>query len=202
MTSIRFPEPKYRSDMSIEQALLERRSIRDYGTEPLTFADVGQLLWAAQGITKPGGYTVTLRTAPSAGALYPLELYLAVGNADDLLAGVYKYEPLKHALNLIAEGDIRDELCRAALRQSCIRDAAMVMVFSAVYERATKYYGERGIRYLYMEVGHAAQNVHLQVISLNLGTVVIGAFDDAGVKRILNMEDNEEPLYLMPIGRL
>lgn len=195
---IRLPVPKYRSDTSVEEALLKRRSIRDYKGEPLTLFEASQLLWAAQGITTPRGF----RTAPSAGALFPLELYLVVGNVDALSVGVYKYRAGPHELVTILEQDKRDELSGAALGQSLVKYSAMVMVFAAVYERITRFYGERGIRYVHMEVGHAAQNVHLQAIPLNLGTVVIGAFHDREVKRVLSLSDREEPLYLMPVGRL
>jgi len=194
---IRLPEPKYDSNTSVEQALLKRRSVRVYKDEPLALTEVLQLLWAAQGITDPRGF----RTAPSAGALYPLELYVVAGNVNDLPDGIYKYKPHKHELAMVVEGDKRTELCNAALDQPSIKDAAAVIVFSAVYERTTGKYGERGIRYVHMEVGHAAQNIYLQAVSLNLGLVVIGAFDDEEVKKIMNMEDKEQPLYIIPVGK-
>jgi SagB-type dehydrogenase family enzyme len=194
---IRLPEPKHDSKTSVEKALLERRSVRDYKDVPLTLAEVGQLLWAAQGITDRRGF----RTAPSAGALYPLELYVVAGNVNNLPDGIYKYRPYGHELMRVVEGDKRIELCNAALGQSPVRDAAAVIVFSAVYERTTGKYGKRGIQYVYMEVGHAAQNICLQTASLNLGTVTIGAFYDDTVKRILNMPEKEEPLYIMAVGR-
>ena len=194
---IKLPEPRYDSKTSVERALLERRSVRVYKDEALTLTEVSQLLWAAQGITDPRD----LRTAPSAGALYPLEIYVVAGNVNDLPAGIYKYKPHQHELEMVIEGDKRTELCNATLDQPSVKDAAAVIVFSAVYERTTEKYGERGIRYVYMEVGHAAQNVYLQAVSLNLGTVVIGAFDDEEVKKILNMGDKEQPLYIMPVGK-
>lgn len=194
---IKLPEPKYDSEISIEGALLERRSVRDYKDEPLTLAEVSQLLWAAQGITDSRGF----RTAPSAGALYPLEVYVAIGNVDGLNEGIYKYEPDGHELVMIAQGDKRAELYAAALGQAWVKNGAAVMVFSSVYERTTKKYGQRGVRYVDMEVGHAVQNVYLQAVSLNLGTVVVGAFDDSKVKRIINMTDKEQPVCLMPVGR-
>ncbi|MBW2645600.1 MAG: SagB/ThcOx family dehydrogenase [Deltaproteobacteria bacterium] len=193
---IRLSEPRYDSKTSIEKALRERRSVRDYKDVPLTLAEVGQLLWAAQGITARRGF----RTAPSAGALYPLELYVVAGNVNDLPDGIYKYRPYGHDLVRVAHGDKRLELCNAALGQSPVRNAAAVIVFSAVYERTTRKYGQRGIQYVYMEVGHAAQNICLQTASLNLGTVTIGAFYDDTVKRILNMPEKEEPLYIMAVG--
>lgn len=195
--TIKLPPPKYESNISVEQALFQRRSIRDYKDAPLTLAEVSQLLWAAQGITNQKGY----RTTPSAGALYPLETYVVVGNVEGLTTGVYKYKPDQHELINVLVGDKRSELAAAALNQPPVKDGAIDIVFSAIPERTTRKYQERGIRYVFMEVGHAAQNVYLQAVALNLGTVVIGAFTDSEVKEILNMPDNEHPLYIMPVGR-
>jgi SagB-type dehydrogenase family enzyme len=195
--AIKLPEPQYDSKVSIEKAMLERRSVRDYRGEPLTLAELSQLLWAAQGITNPRGF----RTAPSAGALYPLEVYVVAGKVDGLVPGFYKYKPRGQELVGISKGDKRAELCRAALRQTCVQNAPAVLVFCAVYDRITRRYGERGIRYTFMEIGHAAQNVHLQVVSLGLETVVIGAFHDHEVKKVLGVEEEEDPLYIMPIGK-
>jgi SagB-type dehydrogenase family enzyme len=195
---INLPEPSTDSSVSVEQALFLRRSIRDYKDEPLTLAEVSQLVWAAQGITDT---EKGFRIAPSAGALYPLEVYVVAGNVSNLFPGVYKYNPLEHKLKQIAAGDKRTELCDAALSQNAVKEGAMAIVFTGVYERTTEKYGERGIRYVYMEAGHSAQNVYLQAVSLNLGTTVIGAFEDQKVKKILNIQDNEHPLYIMPIGR-
>lgn len=195
---IKLPEPRYDSELSLESALRKRRSVRDYLDEPLTLAEVSQLLWAAQGITGPYG----VRTAPSAGALYPLEIYLVIGRIHTLSQGIYKYQPSGHELVKITEGDQQGKLASAALGQDWIREGAVVMVFAAIYERTTQKYGQRGIRYVHMEVGHAAQNVYLQAVSLNLGTVVVGAFDDDEVRRVLNLSGREQPLCLMPIGRI
>lgn len=194
---IRLPEPSYTGNLSVEEALSQRRSIRAYSGENLTINDVSQLLWAAQGITSAGGG----RTAPSAGALYPLELYLVVGDVEGIDKGVYKYIPEEHELEKVKDGDTRTELADAALGQACVRDAAIDIVFTAVYERTTGKYRERGIRYVQMEAGHAAQNVYLQAVSLDLGTVVIGAFVDGEVKESMNMEEQETPLYILPVGR-
>jgi SagB-type dehydrogenase family enzyme len=195
--AIKLPGPRHDSDTSLEEALLKRRSIRGYKNAPLYRSEISQLLWAAQGVTDPRG----LRTAPSAGALYPLELSIVVGNVTDLQSGIYRYRPRTHELEKIEEGDKRGELCSAALGQSAIRNAAVVIVVSALYERTTVKYGERGIRYVHMEAGHTAQNVCLQAVALDLGTVVIGAFRDDEVKRIMKMADREQPLYIIPVGR-
>ena len=192
---IKLPAPDYTNNVSVEEALSKRRSIRTYSGENLTLEEVSQLLWAAQGITGEG------RTAPSAGALYPLELYLVVGDIDGFDKGVYKYRPTDNELEKVADGDKREELANAAVGQDCVRDAAIDIVFTAVYARTTWKYGERGIRYVHMEAGHAAQNVYLQAVSLDLGTVVVGAFFDDNVKEIVNAEEQEEPLYIIPVGR-
>lgn len=196
---IKLPEPNYDSDTSVEQTLLGRRSVREYKNEPLTLTEVSQLLWAAQGITEPRrGF----RTAPSAGALYPLEVYVVIGNVEGVAEGVYKYRPPEHEIVKVRDEDVRDELTAAALGQTWVGDGSVVIVFSAVYERTTQKYGDRGIRYAHMEAGHAAQNVYLQAVSLNLGTGVVGAFKDDEVRSILNMSDEENPLYIMPVGKI
>lgn len=196
--SIKLPKPQYDSNVSIEKALLKRRSVRSYKSEPLTIAEISQLLWAAQGVTKPRGY----RTAPSAGALYPLEIYIAAGNVSDFEAGIYKYNPHKHEIANTVKGDKRSELCSAGLRQGSIKSAPAVMVFCAVFERVTGRYGKRGIQYVHMEVGHAIENVCLQAISLGLGSVIIGAFNDNDVKHIMQLEQDEYPLLMLPVGKL
>ena len=194
---IPLPEPRTAGDVSVEQALRERRSVRSYKADPLDLTEISQILWSAQGITSTRGF----RTAPSAGALYPLELYVIVGNVKNLPPAIYKYTPRDHALIEIASGDKRSQLSRAALRQSSIRKAPAVFLICAVYERVTGKYGQRGIRYVHMEVGHAAQNVCLQTIALGLNTAVIGAFRDGEVKTITNLASDEQPLYFVPIGR-
>lgn len=194
---IALPEPRYASDVSIEQTLLERRSVRRYAAEPLTLGDLSQLLWAAQGITSNRGF----RTAPSAGALYPLELYAVIGDVEGLTPGVYSYRPDGHKLVRLIEGDIRGELAGAALGQDFVKEGALTIVFTAVYQRTMVKYGERGIRYVHIEVGHAAQNVCLQAEALGLGVCTVGAFYDGRVSELLNLPDEAEPLYLVPVGR-
>lgn len=189
--------PRLTGRESIEKLLQQRRSIREYRDVAISMADLGQLLWAAQGITHAEG----LRTAPSAGALYPLELYVAVGRVDGLEPGVYHYHPRRHRLERTGGKDMRHALSRAALFQSCVEDAAAVVVLGAVFDRTTRKYGRRGLRYVHMEVGHAAQNVYLQAEALGLGTVMVGAFDDKAVASTLGLPDKVRPLALMPVGR-
>lgn len=182
---------------SLEELLRQRRSVRNYADAPLTKDEVMKLLWAGQGITAAWGG----RTAPSAGALYPLELYVAVGNVEDLAPGVYKYDPRLNKLNLIKEGDVRTGLAQASLGQGCVRNGAINIVIAAVYKRTTAKYGARGERYVHIEVGHAAQNICLQATALGLGLVTVGAFDDTAVAKIIGMSPDEAALYVMPVGR-
>lgn len=195
---LRLPEPRIQSPVSVEEALRRRRSIRSYSADALTLAEVSQLLWSAQGETDRRNR----RTAPSAGALYPLEIYLVAGNVAGLDKGVYKYRPKQHALVRRASGDKRITLAAAAMLQTWLRKAPAVIVLAAVEVRTTRKYGKRGVRYVHMEAGHAGQNVSLQAVTLGLGTVTVGAFSDTKVKQILDMEDDEHPLYLMPVGRI
>lgn len=184
--------------------MARRRSCREYVDEPISLADVGQVLWAAQGIT---GSDLPRRTAPSAGATYPIEVYLAAGRVQGLTPGVYRYVPASHALDPVSEGsvaaesargDVRAQLAGAALGQEFLAQAAAVLIIAAAPERTTERYGSRGKRYVHMEAGHVAQNVSLQATALRLGTVVVAAFRDEDVRRVAGM--GEEPLCLMPLG--
>lgn len=185
------------SGRSLENALRERRSVREYSGKPLTRDELAQLLWAAQGMTGPEGF----RTAPSAGALYPLEVDVVVGDVDGLPSAIYRYKPDRHELVVSREGDRRRELRAAAHGQDCVGGAAAVVALAAVYERTSGQYGGRGVRYVHMEVGHTAQNVCLQATALGLGAVVVGAFEDGPLKRVLGLARDEEPLALVPVGR-
>ncbi len=196
--TIKLPHPTLEGQVSLEETILRRRSIRTYRGDPLNLTQVGQMLWAAQGITLPArGF----RAAPSAGATFPLEIYVVAGRVTQLQPGLYKYIPSTHSLEMVQTGDLRSRLADAALRQQMISNAPATFVISAVYERTTRRYGNRGIRYVYMEVGHAAQNLNLQAVSLGFGAVMIGAFDDDNIKDILDLPQNEVPLYLIPVGR-
>lgn len=194
---ITLPQPRLDGACSVEWALHARRSVREFRDVALTRAEVSQLLWAAQGITGGGG----LRTAPSAGALYPLELYLIVGSVQAIDAGIYRYAPETNQLGLIAAGDRRRDFAEAALDQEAVAQAAAVLAFTAVERRTTAKYGKRGVRYIHIEIGHAAQSVFLQAMALGLAAVVVGAFDDELLGQRLNLPVGELPLYLMPVGR-
>ena len=208
IATIELPKPVLTSEFSIEKVLHERRSVRSYTDEPVTLEEVSQLLWSAYGITYTreglpefirGGF----KTAPSAGARYPLEIYLVAGNVKGLLPGIYWYVPEGHVIHRLADGDVRQDLMAACLSQGFAGDAPVSIVWSAVYERCTEKYGERGReRYVCMDLGHSAQNVYLQCGSLGLGTCAIGAFSDDALKKLIGMTEEEEPLYVMPVGRL
>jgi len=205
---VNLPAPRYDGAVSVEAALKNRRSIRSYLKTPLTLADVSQLLWAAYGITQPlenvpaflrGGF----RAAPSAGARYPLDLYLAAFSVTGLPAGIYWYDSEKHQLVRIVEGDRRKEVSEAAFNQSQFETASAAIVYSAVYERTMSKYGQRGRdRYVCMDLGHSAENVYLQACALKIGTCAIGAFTDLGLKKAVGMTRAEEPLYIMPLGKI
>lgn len=189
---ITLPAPRLKGVLTLEETLAQRRSLRQFSDTPLTWEELGQLLWAAQGITHPAG----LRTAPSAGALYPLEVYAVIPE------GVYHYQPEEHRVTLQAQGDVRTELAAAALRQAPVAEAPAVLVIAAVYARTAQKYGqERSPRYVHLEAGHAAQNILLQAVALNLGAVPIGAFMDRQVQQVLALPSDQQPLYLIPVGR-
>lgn len=189
--------PDQEGRLTLEATLARRRSVRDFAPGSLTLPELSQLLWAGQGITSQAGY----RTAPSAGALYPLELYVAVGEVGSLAAGVYRYRPSRHALDPVASGDRRTRLSRAALSQTWIEDSAAALAIAAIPHRTTSKYGERGMRYVFIEAGHAAQNICLQAVSLNLAVTPVGAFRDDDVRRVLDMDPEALPICLLPVGR-
>lgn len=194
---VSLPDPRTSGDVSVEAALKRRRSVRDYAPGALRLEEVSQLLWAAQGITGRGG----LRAAPSAGALYPLEVYLVAGEVEGLPQGIYRYLPRGHQLQKVAERDRRPELASAALGQPCVRDAAVSIVIAGVYRRMAIRYGERSRQYIDAEAGCVSENVSLQATALNLGSVILGAFYDARVQQVVGLRDDEEPLCILPVGR-
>jgi len=185
------PAPERKGFMSLEETLQKRESVRSFLPEPLTMKEISQILWAVQGTTRRWGG----RTSPSAGALYPLEIYIALGD------GLYHYEPAGHRIKKVADGNLMTPLSDAALGQGCVREAPAVVVITAVYERMERKYGSRAERYVKIEVGHAAQNMLLQAVSLGLASVPVGAFHDGRVSRVLSLPDDHKPLYLLPVGR-
>jgi len=193
--SISLPEPAKTGSMSLEEALSLRRSRRYLTPGLITLQQVSQILWAAQGITAKGKY----RTAPSAGALYPIEIYLAAENVGDLEPGLYHYVPQSHSLSQCLKGSLAKKVTQAALGQGSVTRASAIVIITAVMERTSQKYGERTERYVAEEVGAIAQNIYLQVESLGLATVLIGAFVDEKVQSALEIK--EMPLAIMPIGR-
>jgi len=185
------PQPRLKGPVSVEEALARRRSVRQFAGKDLTIQQVSQLAWAAQGITEPQR---GLRTAPSAGALYPLELYFVKRD------GAFHYIPQGHKLIQLSDQDLRSALSQAALGQSPVRDAPLVIVIAAVYERTRVKYGARAERYVHIEAGHVGQNIHLQAVAFGLGSVSMGAFEDAAVARVLGLPADQTPIYIIPVG--
>jgi SagB-type dehydrogenase family enzyme len=184
------PAPRLTGARSLEDVVRRRRSVREFRPDPLTPEEISQLLWATQGITGEQGY----RAAPSAGALYPLELYVATAH------GLFHHEVSSHALRRVIDADPRVAMRRASVDQSCVTSAPAVFVFTAVYARTCDEYGGRGRMYVHMDVGHAAQNLLLQADALDLAGVPLGAFEPPELKTVLGLPADEEPVYLVPIG--
>jgi len=197
MEPLLLPPPKRRSRFSLERALFVRRSIREYSREPLTLLELSQLLWSAQGITSPEGF----RTTPSAGATYPLEIYAVVARVEGLAAGAYHYLPgrKEHHLQMIRRGPFGKPLFELSTQQEFIRRVPVNLVIATVTSRMEKEYGVAALRYVLMEMGHAAQNLHLQAEALGLGSVAVGYLQEKKVQELLGIE--AEPLYMVSIGR-
>lgn len=195
---ISLPKPVAKGSMSLEEALSIRETVRSFAPTALTLGQLSQLLWATYGIrdAQQG------RTAPSAGALYPLDLYIVVGQkgVEGLEGGVYHYLPMRHALEIIASGDRRKEVAHASLSQMWMAEAPIMVVITAEYRRTTGKYRERGVRYVHMEVGHAGENLFLQCFALGLGAGIVGAFSDDKVADALEVPPQHEPLVIVPVG--
>ncbi len=194
---VKLPSPSIGGRGTIESSLQSRRSVRGFDGTPMSQRDLGQLLWAAQGITSSDGH----RTAPSAGATYPLEVYVVVLNVGGLEAGVYHYRPKAHDLELVAPGNRRAETIQAARGQQWIGQSAAVFVFAAAYARTSAKYGARAERYAHIEAGAAAENLALEAVALNLGTCFVGAFDEGEVRTVIGLGAAESPVILLPAGR-
>ena len=195
--AIVLPQPSFTGKVSLEEVIFKRRSTREFSGRSITMGQLSQLLWACQGITR--GY---YRTVPSAGATYPLDVFLVVGEGgvESLAGGVYRYVLKEHSIILYLPGDLRKGLCSACLEQHFIRRAPLSFVVCAQYSRTTASYGDRGVRYVHMEVGHLGQNLALQGEALGLCSVMVGAFRDEDVSRLLNLPLELKPLYVIPVG--
>jgi len=197
--SIPLPKPSLNGKVSVEKAIKERRTIRDFKDRLLSLTHLSQLLWAAQGITDP---TIGRRAAPSGGALYPLDIYVLIGEngVEKMEAGVYHYLPKEHSVLPISKGDRRKEIASASLGQMWMAKAPIIFIITAEYKRITWKYGERGIRYALIEVGHVGQNLFLQAEALGLGAGIVGAFNDLEVSKVAGLPSKHEPLLIMPLG--
>jgi len=193
------PKPRLNGEASVEQAIKHRRTIRSYLSKPLTLEQLSQIFWAAQGITGDRGYK---RSAPSGGALYPMDIYGIVGDngVKGLKAGIYHYDPHKHAASLITEGDLRKDVARSSLSQMWMAKAPLNLVITSEYSRITIKYGARGERYAMIEAGHIGQNIFLQAEALGLRAGIVGAFHDKDVNRVMKISRSHEPLLIMPVG--
>ncbi|MDI6644869.1 MAG: SagB/ThcOx family dehydrogenase [Methanobacteriaceae archaeon] len=193
------PDPETTGNLSVEEAINKRRSIRNFQEKPLTLKELAQLLWAAQGITDKKN---DLRTVPSAGAIYPLEIYIVIGEdgVNGLTSGFYHFNPIRNELDYIRKGDMRLNLSNTAYGQESIKKAPVTIIITGVYSRTQNRYGDRGIQYVHMEAGHSGQNLYLQAEALELGTVVIGSFSNEDVQTVLKLPNDHTPLYLVPVG--
>jgi SagB-type dehydrogenase family enzyme len=195
--SIKLPEVRRQGAMSLEGALWARRSTRALARDTIALAELGQLLWAAQGVNRPDGH----RTAPSAMAAYPLELYVLVSRVRDLPAGVYHYKPAGHELESVTTGDRLPEFVATAARATWIGDAAVVVVFAGAFDRAAGRFRDRAERFIAIEVGAAAQNLYLQAAALGLGTTYAASAQDSAVTQIVGLPSGQRPMGIMPVGR-
>jgi len=199
--SIELPEPKY-TGIVLEEALKKRRSSRNYSKKNLSLAQLSQLVFSAQGATGKS-YNTLLRTAPSAGALYPFEVYIIANLVDGLPRGIYHYSVRKHSLELVKKGDFRKSITKAGLKQEMLGDAGVVFVLTSIFDRLLHKYGERGYRYAYMESGHISQNIYLQATSLGLGSVGVGAFLDEEINKLIGIDGQKEAaIYIHAVGTL
>jgi len=186
---VKLPPPRTRGGAPLDQVLVARRSVREFASTPLTWSEIGQLLWAAQGVT----HDEEKRTAPSAGATYPLELYVATAD------GLFHYRPNGHSVTRVTARDVRRDIQDAAGEQEAI-NAPAIFAYAAVPARTAARYGDRAMRYVQIEIGHAGQNLLLEAVSLGLGAVPVGAFSDADLHRVLGLAGDRVVLYLVPVG--
>jgi SagB-type dehydrogenase family enzyme len=197
-TDVPLPKPSFIGKKSVEEAIKARRTVRHFKAKALNLEQLSQILWAAYGVTANGFY----KSVPSAGALYPLDIWVAAGKngVEGLQAGVYQYIPKAHRLTQIKAGEVRDDIARASLYQGWMAEAPVIFIITGEYERCTRKYGERGIPYTYIEAGHAGQNIFLQAEVLGLGTGIVGAFHNDVVQKVLGIGKVYDPILIMPVG--
>ncbi len=189
--TVQLPKPQINKSVYLDQAIQQRRSVRQFKDKELTLEQISQLLWAADGITSADERS---RSAPSGGAIYPLDLYVVKSD------GVWQYLVADHSLKLLIQKDLRGKLAQAALGQNSVADAPLDIVIVAEYSRITSRYGKRGIRYAHMEAGHIAQNLLLEATALGLAGVPVGAFSDSDISKVLDLAHDQDPLYIIPLG--
>ena len=196
-SKIFLPKDFIKGKLSVFDSIKTRRSIRDYSKQPVSLKELSTLLFATQGITSD-----YKRAAPSAGALYPMETYLVVNYVAGLEKGLYHYLAQEHSLEIVKLGDFAQEIKEKCLNQAPLEDAAVDFIWTAVSERTTQKYGERGIRYIFIEVGHISENLYLQGNSMGLGVVSIGAFDDQAINEFLGVDPKKETVvYINAVGK-
>jgi SagB-type dehydrogenase family enzyme len=196
-TTIKLDNPSFTGPMSVEEAIKTRRTIRTFSSTPLTFKQIGQLAWAASGVTEEGQGAFK-RAAPSAGALYPIDLYFIVGEncVSGMISGVYKYVPASHSLDFIKSGDYRVTIAEASNYQMWQADAPVIVVLTAEYSRSTGKYGDRGQMYAHQEVGFIGENLLLQGVAMGLKTSEVGAFTDAQIQSVLGVSTDIIPMIV------
>ena len=197
---LNLPRISGKTDKDIWQVLQERRSHRKFTETGLALQDLSQLLWAAQGITAQAG-NFFFRTAPSAGALYPIETYIGINFVEDVKPGIYHFSPSQFLLEKLYDAPPGQLIARAALGQRFLADCAVVFIWSAVFRRNMSKYGNRGLRYILMDAGHICQNLLLAAESLGLGACPVAAFFDDTMNDLLDLDSEEESvLYLAGVG--
>lgn len=193
---IKLPSVKFDDSLTVSEAIENRRTIRSFKDKSVTLEQISYLLWAAQGVTSPQG----LRAAPSAGALYPLEIYINVRKSDSLKPGLYKYNPISQSIFRTQDKELSEKISDAALHQDWMAEAPVMVIFTAIYRRTTGKYGERGVRYAIIEAGSSSENLFLQAQSIGLDCGIVGAFNDSEIKKLLDLGKDSQPLLLMPVG--
>lgn len=198
MSFVTLTKPKKNGSSGVLKLFWQRRSIRSYKARSLSKIQLSTLLFAAQGINRRGGW----RTVPSAGGLYPVELYVAIGDVKQIPHGVYRYQAATHRLQLVSEGQWQHALADAAWQQDWIAKAPVILIYTAAVKRTSRKYGARAWQYIFIEVGHAAQNVVIAAQALGLGSAVAGAFDAARVRRLCRLKKGEKAVYFQTVGTI
>lgn len=199
--TVQLPPPDYKGRMSLEEAIYKRQSIRSYSSKPISLNQLSQLLWATGGVTADG-ITGPTYAYPSAGGIYPLEIYVVVGTVNGIKPGIYRYNSPSHSLELKIQGDKRNLLSRACYYQKMMINAPITIILTARISATTSRYGQRGYQYIFLDAGHCAENICLQATALGLGTVPVGAFSESAVNKLLKLSKEYTTVYILPVGRI